>query len=204
MYVRTSRSSTLVANNRVDAAVQLIGLSRGVSAQKAEHTFYRMASKAHPNWELPLCNLTRADIVRHIRTLEYCRPPWVRTVAEWDQSTCLHVALASGKRYGSAWVNSLIVDIMRRVGMYTVILQHEAPGPASDLRQWKTEVVRVRSFENESVFDASGWPCETQLSADQCAYCRGSPLTRRSCGAEERERAGMRASTSTRVWSTWL
>ena len=178
MHIRVSPRKTMVATNRVDAAVRLLALKRHISVEKADRVFIKLAESVQPNWAAPVCNLTGVALVRRIRTLDVCSYPWLRRADEWGQSSCLHL----WKKYGSLWVGTLVIELMQQVRMHTVVLLHEAPGAASDLRHWKTEVVRARPFQNETLYDAAGSRCTPQLDVQNCAYCTGSPLTQRACG----------------------
>ena len=114
MHVRVTPRKTLVATNRIDAAVRLLALRRRISPEKADHVFFKMAKSAWPDsWGDPVCNLTDRELVRRIRTLDVCRFPWLRRADEWKQSTCLHL----WRTYGTLWVGTLVIDLMQQLRM---------------------------------------------------------------------------------------
>ena len=182
LFLRAPAESMLIASNRIDAVLRLLAQKHRFSAERAVTTLLKDLVATRKAWASPICNLTGRTALRRIRTLDVCTQPWLRKHDEWMQSTCLH-----RWQEGFSGVTRLILGLMRQIGTETVVLLHEAPGALPDLREWKTEILRVLPFNNETLYDAQHRPCLPQsvlagAYGGRCVFCEESPLAARACG----------------------
>ena len=209
LYVRLQPRQTLVAKNKIDAAVQLLALRHSIMSnhlaeelahRKLARSLRRSSSGHEPN-AITACNVSGASLIHQSRLLDACDDVESDSQASlaarggdvvatsrlhlWRLRTCL-------LRWHRAeyWAERVIIELMAALNVTTVILRFAFPGtPLARISQWKTEVMRLRPFALDTFYtpsqNATGGelsPCQPELSATRrCAYCRHGTLSTRSC-----------------------